>query len=126
MQSHGDVAKGRHVARDVVVRAAAAQPARPTHGGAFHNDLPNSDEYSFAVACCCCCVVAGQLWQRVLRKPWWHCVVVTVVLWFFAGAWLASDAVSPADYNASKVDWSDGVTSMAARFCEAPSTCRTD
>lgn len=66
------------------------------------------DEYSFAVACCCCCCVAGQLWQRVLRKPAWHCVAITVVLWLFAGTWLSSDAVSPASYNYSRLDWDDG------------------
>ena len=53
--------------------------------------------------------MAGQLWQRVLRKPWWHCVLISTVLWLLSAAWLSSDSISPNDYNLTRLDLLDGI-----------------
>ena len=54
--------------------------------------------------------MAGQLWQRVLRKPAWHCVAITLMLWALAACWLAADSVAPrAHFNFSELNLSDGV-----------------
>lgn len=71
---------------------------------------------SFFCFCCCCCH-AGQLWQRVMSKPKWHCKAIATILYLLAACWLLSDVVQIAEgWSSSGHVFYLGANSTAGQF----------